>query len=284
MRIAIATCQKNPNGNPDDIHLIEALKAGGHDVTNSVWNNEKIDWSQFDLCVLRSPWDYYKHLKKFLAWAERVSAQTRLVNPLATITENCRKDYLLELEKRGLPIVPTFIFSDRSLAAQKSRELLKQGPIVLKPTVSGGSYLTYCLQDETGLADALSNLENHGKILLQPFLRSVAEEGEVSLMYFRVKGHWAFSHAVLKRAAQGDFRVQADFGGKEELYEPSAPVLELAARILETLNPNDLYIRIDLVNWRTQPLIGELELIEPALFFSYSKEAAGLFAKALLSI
>lgn len=284
MRIAIATCRKKPEGTNDDLLLTAALKAKGHAPVNAMWSDPSIEWSKFDLCLLRSPWDYYERLPEFLQWAEKISTQTTLLNPLETIQANAEKDYLLDLEIKGLPIVPSQVFASRECALSAASELLRTAPIIVKPTVSGGSYLTYVVRNEHELEPAIQKVLAHGKLLLQPYLPTIETEGEVSLMYFRVGKNWEYSHSVLKTAAKGEFRVQTDFGGKVELYEPSPKVTALANRILETLDPKDIYVRIDLVDWKTEPKIGELELIEPALFFRQHEPSANLLVKALEAI
>lgn len=284
MRIAIATCRKKPEGTNDDQLLTQALQNKGHEARNVLWNDPQTDWSKYDLCLLRSPWDYYERLPEFLHWAEQTDKKTKLVNPLATVRVNAEKDYLLSLEKLGLPVVSSFIFASREDALQKAHDLLRNQPVVVKPTVSGGSYLTYVVKNEAELMPAVSRVLAHGKLLLQPYLPTIETQGEVSLMYFRVRGEWRYSHAVLKTARKGEFRVQTDFGGKVEIFQPSPRVNVLAERILATLHPLDLYVRIDLVDWQTEPKIGELELIEPALFFAQSPKAAPLLVEALEAI
>lgn len=283
MRIAIATCRKKPEGTTDDEHLIQALKARGHEPANLRWDTPTADWSQFDITLLRSPWDYYERLPEFLAWAEKADQQTRLLNPLATVKTNAEKDYLLDLEKQGFPVPRSLVFTaaQKREALERARAELRKGPLVLKPTVSGGSYLTYFVKTESELEPAIENILRHGKLLLQPYLPTIETQGEVSLIYFRVGKAWRFSHAVLKNARSGDFRVQTDFGGSTVPWEPNLPCLALSERLLETLSPHDLYARIDLVDWQTEPKVGELELIEPALFFAQAPHSAPLLVEAL---
>ena len=281
MRIAIATCRKKPEGTTDDQLLTVSLRARGHEPSNVKWSDPEVDWAAFDCCLLRSPWDYYERLPDFLRWAELTDQKTRLLNPLSTVRVNAEKDYLLSLQQEGFPVVPSYIFSRNDEALERARALLCHTPVVLKPTVSGGSYLTYLVKTEAELAPAAARVLAHGKLLLQPYLTTIETEGEVSLMYFRVGKKWQYSHGVLKTAAKGEFRVQTDFGGRVEPYAPDARVKALADRILATLAPGDIYVRIDLVDWQTEPKIGELELIEPALFFAQAEHSAPLLVKAL---
>ena len=281
MKIAIATCPEKPQGTKDDELLTNALKARGHEAVNCVWSDRGVDWAQFDQCVLRSPWDYYKRLGEFLRWAEQISHRTQLVNPFETVRTNSHKSYLVEWEKAGFPVVPSFISLEQKETEAKCRELLRQGPVVLKPAVSGGSYLTHKIESKSGLNQLVESVLAHGDALVQPFLPSVAEEGEVSLIYFRVGREWKYSHTVLKTAVSGDYRVQSNFGGKVDAITPPTSNFALAEKILPRLDPHDLYVRIDLVDWRNDPKIGELELIEPALFFEFGEKSANLCVDAL---
>src|SRR3546814_2436579 len=55
-------------------------------------------------------------------------------------------------------------------------------------------------------ADALGQ-----RRLVQPLMPGIFTEGEFSLFFFGGR----FSHAIVKRPASGDFRVQEQFGGRE---------------------------------------------------------------------
>lgn len=280
MKIALVTCEEKAGGTADDHILRDELTRRGHEVHAPIWSQSS-QWNNFDLALLRSPWDYYKRLPEFLQWASATSKQTRLINPLETIRENAHKEYLLDLGQRGLPVVPSFIAQDAPTALTAARKMLKKSPVVIKPAVSGGSYLTYLIHKEQELEEFIKNVIAQSEAMLQPFMPSIPADGEVSLIYFRVGAQWKFSHSLLKTAAQGDFRVQQKHRGALHEYAPGKKVLQLAEAILKDLSPADLYIRIDLVDWKTDPKIGELELIEPELFFRLSPKAAPLLADAL---
>ncbi|MGZ3693646.1 MAG: ATP-grasp domain-containing protein [Bdellovibrionota bacterium] len=281
MRIALVTCEAKPEGSSDDRILQSALLTRGHEAHWEIWSNAGADWGTYDLALIRSPWDYYKRLPDFLAWTEKVGRLTRLANPKETIRENATKDYLLDLEMRGLPIVPSIIAQDKATAMHVAVQMLEKGPLIVKPTVSGSSYLTFLLKDEALLESSVQKVLAHSEVLLQPFIESIATDGEISLIYFRIGKEWKYSHAVLKTAAPNEFRVQSDYSGKVESFEPSKKIFAFAQAILERLSPHDSYVRIDLVDWKTKPKIGEIELIEPALFFGFSPGAAARQIEAL---
>ena len=53
-------------------------------------------------------------------------------------------------------------------------------------------------------------------MMIQPFLPSIASEGEYALILF----DGVYSHTVVKRPKSGDFRVQPHLGGSTEPSEP----------------------------------------------------------------
>jgi hypothetical protein len=127
--------------------------------------------------------------------------------------------------------------------------------------------------------------------MIQPFVPEIATRGEWSLMFFEGR----FSHAVLKRPADGDFRVQQEHGGTSVGAPPPAALVDLGAGVLEAAEaavrdgssgprgPGEtlLYARVDLVEAAAGPLLIELELIEPALFLEAHPPAAPALAMAL---
>src|SRR5687767_4108293 len=84
--------------------LLRAFTARGMPVRTGAWDDPAFDWSAAGLAVLRTPWNYHRHVAAFLAWARRVP---RLVNPPTVVEWNAVKTYLRDLERRGVPVVPT---------------------------------------------------------------------------------------------------------------------------------------------------------------------------------
>jgi hypothetical protein len=272
MKIVFATCLEIPQGTEDDLLLRRKLESDGHHVDVHVWTDPQVSWHDYDICLIRSTWDYHKKLSEFLDWAQRVSQRTRLVNPLSVLKWNCDKNYLLEFHGKGLPIVPTFIAKEKEVALQEGARLLGQSrQIIVKPTISATADLTFVVRDEIQLEAGVRAVLARGPVMLQPFLPSVLTDGELSLIYFYSADEkkLTYSHAVLKTAKAGDFRVQSDFGGKSESLKPPAVAHQLADQIAARLPRETCYARIDLLDWKTQPLIGEVELIEPDLFFRF---------------
>ena len=145
--------------------------------------------------------------------------------------------------------------------------------IVIKPTISGAARLTYQLEGHEIDDFQLKwiDLTNQEEFIVQEFQKNVVKTGEIAIILFGGK----YSHAVLKKAKKGDFRVQDDFGGTVEKINPSKDLIALAEKTIQKLEPIPFYSRVDLIlNNENNPIIMELELIEPELWFRFKVDAA----------
>jgi glutathione synthase/RimK-type ligase-like ATP-grasp enzyme len=278
-RIAIATCAAYPDLKVDDDLLREALGEHGAEGASVVWDEEGVDWGCFDLCLVRSTWDYHEKHGAFLDWARRVEAATALRNPADVIAWNSDKTYLRQLDKRGVRTVPT-AWVERGSETDLEAVLAERGwdAAVVKPVVDLGAKNLHRVRRGEG-SGALEEVLRQHDAMVQPFLPSLEERGETSLVY--VDG--AFSHAVRKRPAPGDFRVQSIWGGTVAPAEPEPDQVELAEQALSQLDEAPLYARVDLVTGLDgEPCLIELELIEPNLYLSTHPSAAGTLAEAAL--
>jgi glutathione synthase/RimK-type ligase-like ATP-grasp enzyme len=278
-RIAIATCAAYPELKGDDEALCAALRQRGCEAELVVWDEEGTDWGGFDLCLVRSTWDYHDKYEDFLAWTRRVEAATALHNPADLIAWNSDKRYLRELAEVGVPTVPT-LWVGRGSEIDLASELAERDweEAVVKPAVDlGAKNLHRVRADEA--QQALSTVLERQEAMVQPFLSSLESEGELSLIY--IDGN--FSHAVRKHPAEGDFRVQSIWGGTMAPAEPEPQQVEVAERALATLEELPLYARVDLVSdLDGSPAVIELELIEPNLYLSTDPTAAERLADATM--
>jgi len=277
-RIGFVTSEELRELTADDRSLIPALAARGISVVSVVWTEPLPP--ALDALILRSTWDYPLRLSEFLAWVDAVEAAgIPLLNPPGTIRWNVDKKYLLEVEARGIPIVP-MRHAARGSGVVLPVLLRDAGwtEVVVKPSVSGGAFETW--RAGPGAKDAVRfalQLERMD-CLVQPFLPELVSEGEWSLLFFR----GAYSHAVLKRPERGDFRVQEEFGGVAARAEAPPAVVEAAARALEASGQDTFYARVDGVVRGGRLEVMELELVEPSLFLEPSPGAAERFADALI--
>ncbi len=265
----------------EDLLMREALERKGLRVTRVDWADPDFDWTSTSAALFRTTWDYFDRFPEFTRWLDIVSTKTRLINPIELIRWNMDKHYLRDLDNKDIAIPPTRIIEKGE--AITLRELYAEtgwNDSVVKPTVSGGGRHTYRLHPEN-LADHESIFQTlilNEAMILQPYLRSIETRGEVALMV--IGGQ--FSHAILKRAKEGDFRVQDDFGGTVHPYTPTPEEIEFAEHVVSVCTPQPLYARVDLMfDNNDQPVVSELELIEPEMWFRFHPPAADVLAEII---
>ena len=278
-RLAIATSVAEPEVHADDTHLAASLRGFGVETTACIWNDPTVEWKKFDAVLIRSIWDYFKHYASFKQWLAQLPIPT--INNKDLLLWNSDKRYLIELEKHGIPIIPTQVASasqlQATLATMRGRE------VVIKPTVSGTAWHTV-----RGVAGApefdrvVAQLPAEFDYLVQPYVPEVASDGEWSLLFFDGE----YSHAVIKRPKAGDYRVQSDYGGVSLAAEPGAELIASTASVLEAAaaigHPDVAYARIDGVISQGRFLLMELEMIEPFLHLGNRADASERFAANLV--
>lgn len=279
MRIALVTYRRLPELDPDDRPLAAELRRRGHRVAATLWDDGAVDWSSFDVAVLRSTWDYFHRRDEFLAWAARVAAVTRLLNPLELVRWNSHKSYLVDLARRGAAVIPTEIARAGATLDVRARMAARGWTrAVLKPAVAADAYGTILVDDATmGAAQAhAAALLAERDVMLQPYFASVEDPGERCLVY--IDGR--FSHAVRKRSL---FRGGRHAGPEGVPVEAEADERAEAARVLRLAGAEGaLYARVDLARDEDgRPCLMELELAEPTLFFLCAPAAAERMVDAL---
>ena len=277
--LALVTATRMPKPDPESGLLVHALAQLGVRATIHAWD-QPCDWSRFELVVSRTPWDYFHRLDEFLGRAREVAAVTELLNPLPTITWNAHKSYLLDLERGGVPIVPTVLVARGAGAGERAAALARFEEAVIKPAVAGGALGALRVDATIGAGVAAEHLETvlAGKdALVQPFMAGIQRDGETSLIFFDGQ----LSHAVRKVPAAGEFRVHQHFGGAVVAHAPSVAELEVASAALAIAPAPAVYARIDMVPGPSGPVVMEAELIEPELFLGSDPEAPGRYARSL---
>ena len=265
-----------------DAALHEALTARGIPFERPRWRDD-VDWSAYDLAVVRTAWDYTEDPVAFAAWAARTAAVVPVENPPDVLRWNTHKSYLLELEERGAPVIPTaWLGRGDTVDLAALCAARGWGDVIVKPAVAAAS--DGLVRVGGGPAghrrgqDALDALVATGDVLVQPFRRRIAE-GELSLV--AVDGR--VTHAVRKRPAAGDFRVQGRSGGSYAPEVPAADAVRLAEWILSVVGTTLLYARVDLVAADDGTLeLGELEATEPDLYLEYSEEGTRALVDAIV--
>lgn len=281
-RICFVTCRHWPEISESDRLAQRALEARGATVQARAWNDPGAEWHGFDAVVLRSNWDYHLDPDGFRAWLHRLErAGARVWNPPDLVRWNLSKRYLPALRAAGVPTVPTVILDEQDppdLAAVMARHGWRA--VVVKPEIGASAHDTRLVTEATvdEATAALASGAIRRPVMVQPFLEEITSRGEWSLVF--VDG--AFTHAVLKRPAPGEFRVQPRLGGTALAGSPPAAALAAARATLAAVPGPALYARIDGVETREGFLIMEVEVNEPGLFFTHAPAAAERFAEALL--
>jgi len=266
----------------EDSLVQNALEKRGISVHRINWDSREMNWSDTRYILFRTTWDYYYRFQEFDLWLDHVREKTELINPYPLIRWNLDKHYLADLAKEGINIPPTrFIESGERSSLEKIVAESGWGEIILKPVVSGGWRHTYrFLPSESGKYESVyRSLISKESLIIQEFQEQVVSRGEVAFMLFDGK----FTHAILKRAKKGDFRVQDDFGGTVHPFSPDAEQIEWAERVVTSCHPLPIYARVDAI-WdnNTNLALAELELIEPELWFRYHPDATEKLADAVI--
>lgn len=270
MRVALVTSNELPHEDADMVPLLAACAAEGIDATPICWEDENACWNQFDIALIRSTWNYVARFEQFERWLTRVDNATRLLNPLNAVRWNMHKRYLLELHAAGIAVVPTELLP-RGVDGDWSRVFARYDELVLKPAVSAGSFGTIRVAAEDrarAQAHRLSHMDRD--FLVQPLLEDVLRTGERNLVFLG----GAYSHTTTKRA-----RWSGDTNGTVGCVAPTTAERLLAEEVLafvRTLGFGDLaYARVDLANGGDgEPLLMELEILEPSLGFEYAPQGA----------
>ncbi|MEC8606063.1 MAG: hypothetical protein VXX92_02060 [Bacteroidota bacterium] len=258
----------------EDELVINALKEKNLSVVKKDWNDSIFDWETTRSILFRSTWDYFDKFELFKKWFNKTKNKCLMINSTETIEWNIDKHYLLDLQEHQIPI-PNSEFIKRGSSIDLSLLMQKKNwnEIVVKPTISGAAKNTYRLKEEEIIqfGPTWEKLIYKEDFIVQEFQNNVITEGEVAMIVIGGK----FTHAVLKKAKEGDFRVQDDFGGSIAIYNPSEEMVKLAEKCTRILTPIPSYARVDIIWDNLRELaVSELELIEPELWFRLNPNAA----------
>jgi glutathione synthase/RimK-type ligase-like ATP-grasp enzyme len=265
----------------EDRLVYHALEQVGLKTLRLAWDDMFFDWSTTKAVLFRTTWDYFDRFPEFSIWLDKVMLQTTLLNSEKIIRWNIDKHYLLDLEKKGIHITEShFIEKGATVTLAQLHDILNWNKTVLKPCVSGAARHTYKLSLKT-LKDheqIFQDLISSESMMLQPFQYNIVEKGEISMMVF----NGTFSHAILKKAKAGDFRVQDDFGGSIEDYTPTQEEITFAETSVLACPELPIYARVDIFEDNNGDIaLSELELIEPELWFRRHKKAALALAEGV---
>lgn len=290
----------------EDDSVRKALESKGVLVQKVDWADAQLDWGRPDALLFRTTWDCFERWPEFSRWLEAASFQSTLLNDAKIVRWNLDKKYLLDLESCGLRIVPTNVLEQgQSIALSDVISESGWDDVVIKPLVSGAAMDTHRVQRVRSATDVFTvsppdpkgrsaqelwaHLLGRQGMMAQPFLPSVAQHGEISVIWV----HGKVTHAVHKRAKEGDFRVQDDHGGTVHRHALQKDELAFAIGTMDVCQewlqshgmPPPLYARIDMVmDLDGEWALSELEMVEPELWFRFCQEAADELAIGAISM
>lgn len=276
------TLPGSPTRRPDAFehdYQVNAIKpelaSRGAELFEASWNDPAVDWASFDAAIIGTTWDYWDHHEAFLATLEQIEAAgTPLFNSSETVRWNSRKTYLKDLKQRGALTIPTlWLNTPKADELAKVFDELNSDDVVIKRQVGAGAQGQLRVKRGETLSDYAYDA------MIQPFLPTIQSEGEYS--FIMIDGE--LSHCLVKRAKQGDYRIQSMYGGVETPVEPTPEDLKAARDVIATLDETPLYARVDMVRGDDgRLLLMELEMIEPYLYPEQGPKLGPLFAEALM--
>ena len=269
MVLAIVSCSDYPNLTGDDTpQVVSELRRQGVNTEVVVWDSLDVKWERFAAAILRSAWDYSHRHDEFLTWLDRISLQTQLWNPPQIVKWNTDKHYLLDLQRSGIPVLPTeWIPTGGAVDLEQLMAHRQWNTVVIKPAISANARRTVVVgrtQVGAGQAHLVKWLPERD-MMVQEFELSIIDQGERSLIFIADE----FNHAVVKTPASGDYRIQESFGGKARSIAPTPEEKSLAQQVLDAIGQPLLYARVDIIGSGDRLAVIEIELAEPSLYLQY---------------
>jgi len=258
----------------EDEMLLNLFTKHHHQVTLKVWDDPSVDWTSYDIIIIKSTWDYFiGKIEKFYQWLTFIKEKNiPCLNHPDLIKWNADKHYLLDIQSAGLNIVPSIIIEKNNLFyADDAFQKFKADELIVKPTISGGAMNTLRL-NKNNAKDHEAQINDWLKeqaYLIQPLKKEVIKQGEWSFLFFNGQ----FSHHLLKVAKEGEFRIQHFFGGKIISPDFDRNIINIAQEYVNKFATNSLYARVDGVITENGFELMELELIEPYMFFFTNEQS-----------
>ena len=280
--VILVSLEYSINRHPDDLALQATLIARGCTVEIVAWDNRSYNFSQVKLAIIRSCWDYDERLEEFLIAMAEIKETCILLNSWEMIHTNSNKYYLQDLKANGIPIVPTvFIKDSAQILSALNSFTTKQ--VVVKPVISASGRNTYRFyRAERGLiTEKVEELLKFKDVMIQPYLNTIESKGEKSTVV--IDGQIVYT--MLKKPATGNFLVHIHHGGKYVKDQADIKDQSFIRQVLNALPELPLYLRIDyLFDSAGNPLLLELELIEPNLYLSVNELGLQLLTDRLTAM
>ncbi|WP_250506422.1 ATP-grasp domain-containing protein [Bowdeniella massiliensis] len=293
-RVTLVTGRELPELSEDDQVLPPLLEERGIDVQIAIWDDPDVNWDEAGLCIIRTVPDYAPRRKEFFEWAHTVP---KLLNNPTILEWNSDKHYLHELAGRGLPTIETTwleVHQDLSKHQVHTR-FPAGGDFVVKPAVSSGQHSTgrYTAREAysrmAAIQHAMEILDNGHAAMVQRYLVSMEERGEISLIFF----NGLLSHAVEKDTIldspngarptvhRNRAHPHAITSGERTRGEDVRAALHESIKQLLGRDEQLIYCRIDMVAGDDELEILEVSLFDCNLYLTSDHKAAEAFADAI---
>jgi len=284
MKIAYISCldheQYSVGYDDEESLLLQFLLKKGLDIERRVWNDPAVDWQQYGVAILKSPWDYHECIEEFNTWLDTLETlRIRLLNPIEIVRWNSDKHYLSDIAKAGLKVIPSlFIERGARPALSPLFDELQAEKIIIKPCIGAGakSIIHLAIDGINEQQSVIYQLLAKESYVAQPFMNEIFD-GEWSFVFLNSQ----FSHCVLKMPGGGDFRVQHYHGGSMQAVKAKPAHLKNAEDYVAQFGKGALYTRVDGVICNGEFHLMELELIEPYLYLDTYPGAYEHFYSAL---
>lgn len=277
-RLGVLTAPEWPDLTRDDRLMGPYLQAAGIQMLPVVWTLPLPEG--LDGLLMRSTWGYYLQPQAFEHWLMSLQAlPIPVLNPVDVMLDNLDKRYLLRLQAKGHPVVPTRLLE--AGAAAQFQELVSAAgwqDVIVKPVVSASGHETHRLKATADLPASLGRMNAQTALLVQPFCPAIQQEGEWSLIFLGGQ----FSHCVLKRPGPEHYLVHEDHGGMTLAAAPPPELLQLAQNVVSSECSDSLYVRVDCVRGESGFVLMELELLEPCLYLEHEINAPARLAQAVI--
>jgi glutathione synthase/RimK-type ligase-like ATP-grasp enzyme len=267
----------------EDFQLSKFLESKGLFVKRAAWNDVQIDWKQFDVVLLKSPWDYHDHFDSFIRWLSDLNrAGIKVLNPFKTVLWNIDKHYLKQIADDGLPVIRS-VFLEKGTVPDLAELLanFRCEKMIVKPCISASAKNTMLVtfDNVSSVQHAINGLLATESFLVQPFMEEILQ-GELSFMFFNGN----FSHSTIKVPKTGDFRVQSEYGGTVQKIKTDNAIIQAAGKYVEMYGKGSLYARVDGIISNGIFVLMELELIEPYLFLNCHEPGFDNYYQGLLQL
>lgn len=275
--VAIVSCDKWKNKSLEDLYLKHSLNKQNCKVDIISWEDKTIDYSKYDLIIIRSIWGFQENKTKFENWLNMLETQKiKVLNPINVIKNNYDKEIQFNiLNKYNIETIKTFFLPiNKNIKSRildlKTNNDLENNLIVLKPTISEGSKDVYLVGDNRYEFNNIIDINevynkyknNKSKLMVQPFMKEIFD-GEYSICCINNK----ITHGIIKYKNAFTKTNMIKYIPADKIDHK---IIEIVNNILNIKEYKDnLFLRIDFVKQKKKFLVMEVELLDPNLFLEF---------------